>query len=160
YELGALQYRSNPPGEALASVQRACEILRPLVAEQPGIADHRIKLARYVNALGVLHANAERLTEPRAEYERALNLLEGRTDPPGQMEVRAVLATLYNNLGVNYRDSDRPAEAIASFKKACEIQRTSVREDPENSKTQNALAAFLFNLGEIQRSDDHLKDEA
>ena len=160
YELGALQYRSNTPGEALASFQRACEILQLLVAEQPGIADHRIKLARYVNALGVLHANAERLAESRAEYERALKLLEGLTDPPGQSEVRDVLATLHNNLGINYRDSDRPAEAIASFMKACAIQRTSVRENLENSKIQNMLAAFLFNLGETQRSDDRSMAEA
>ncbi len=45
--------------------------------------------------------------------------------------------------------SRRPARSSASL-----------RDDPENSKDQNTLAAVLFNLGEIQRSDERLKDES
>jgi tetratricopeptide (TPR) repeat protein len=160
YELGALQYRGSPPAEVLASFRRACEILQPLVAEQPGIADHRIKLAKYINALGVLHANAERLPEARAEYERALELLEELTDPAGQSDMRVVLATLHNNLGINQRDSGRPAEAIASLMKARDIQRSLIRDSPENSRLQNTLATFLFNLGELQLSDYRSKADA
>jgi tetratricopeptide (TPR) repeat protein len=160
YELGALQYQSNAPGETLASFQRACEILRPLVGEQPTVADHRILLARYVIGLGVLHANAERLAEARAEYDEALKLVEGLTDPPGKTEVRMTLATLHNNLGVNHRDSGRPAAAIASYRKACDLQRSLVRDAPEKGDLQDSLATFLFNLGEVQRRDDHSKAEA
>jgi serine/threonine-protein kinase len=160
YELGALQYKSSQPSEALASFERACEILQHLVSEHPEVAEHRIQLARGVNALGVLHANAERLANARAEIERALNILEGLTDPPGKSEVCAIQATLYNNLGVNTRDSGRPAEALPSFTKACDIQRTLVRDNPLDTKNQNALAAFLFNLGETQRMDENLNAQA
>ena len=65
YELAALHFKSGHPQEALAGFQTACQILRPLVAARAGLADHRIQLARYVNALSVLHANAERLPEAR-----------------------------------------------------------------------------------------------
>jgi eukaryotic-like serine/threonine-protein kinase len=160
YELGALQYRSNAPGETRASFERAAEILQPLVAQHPQIAEHRIELAKYVVAVGVLHANAERLPEARAQYERALSLVEGLTDPPGKTAVRMTLAALQNNLGINDRDSGRPAEAIARFMKACDIQRSIVHDDPEHSYQQDKLATFLFNLGETQRTHDRSKARA
>ena len=159
YELGALQYR-NSPSESLASFQRACEIMRRLLVDQPETADHRIRLATYVNALGVLHANAGRLAEARSELERVVDLLKGLSDPPGERSVRVIMATVHHNLGINYRDSDRPEEAIASFTKACAIQRSVIHEYPEKGALQNTLATFLFNLAETQQRDSRQKAEA
>jgi tetratricopeptide (TPR) repeat protein len=134
--------------------------MRRLLVDQPEIADHRIRLATYVNALGVLHANAGRLAEARSELERVVDLLKGLSDPPGKRSIRVIMATVHNNLGINYRDSDRPEEAIASFTKACAIQRSVIHEYPENGALQNTLASFLFNLAETHQRDSRQKAEA
>ena len=81
-------------------------------------------------------------------------------DAPPKTQVRTILATLHHNLGINHRDSGRPEQAIASMLKACDIQRSLIRDTPEKSAPQAALAMFLFNLGETQRADANLKAAA
>jgi tetratricopeptide (TPR) repeat protein len=123
-----------------------------LVASARDRPEHRRKLARYLNNLGLLLAASGRSREAEADYREAIAILEplAAADPPVAGD-RWQLARSDANLAVLLQASARPDEAEILGTRACALQKALRADFPEVPDYRHELAKILNNLGLLRQ---------
>jgi serine/threonine-protein kinase len=149
YHLGTVLARL--PGrqrEDEDAYRAAVKIQESLVAATRGQPDARRKLARSLNNLGLLLADAGRVDEAESHYREAAKiqqaLLAEDAQAPGN---RWHLARSEANLAVLLQATGRLRDAEERFKQARDLQARLVADFPNIPDYRHELAASLYNLG-------------
>jgi serine/threonine-protein kinase len=153
YHLGALLVRlANPRPEDKALYQQAIKDQQALLNLKPDSAENRIKLARYLNNLGILEAK----TDPGAaerDFRKILDLIEGLSQPQRALPgARWQVARTSNNLGsiiYNKEPASKSAEQLI-IQARDELRQLAV-EFPAILQYRRELASILTNLGRLAR---------
>jgi serine/threonine-protein kinase len=115
--------------------------------------EHRRKLARYLNNLGLLLAATGRSGEAEADYREAIAILEplAAAEPPVAGD-RWQLARSEANLAVLLQATGRPEEAEVLGNRACARQRALRADFPDVPDYRHELAKILNNLGLLRQA--------
>jgi tetratricopeptide (TPR) repeat protein len=106
YNLGILLYDGH--GDPVPNLQRAVELLKPLVVNSPAAPEQNASnpdpaqdLARVDNNLGVVYLGQKELEKAADSFEQAIaSLASLRAKEPANREYKAEAATYYNNLAL------------------------------------------------------------
>jgi predicted CXXCH cytochrome family protein len=149
---------------AEGSIDRAIEMFRRAVAQDPSLANARYNLARALETAG-------QMSEARSEYEQAIplraqfpeahyalaNLLVKSGDPAPAVthyqeaiRLRPVYAEAHSNLANVYADQGRVEEARAELEEA-------LRVNPAFAEAHNNLARILASQRRIQEAIEHAR---
>jgi serine/threonine-protein kinase len=131
-----------------SAYREALAVDEALVATARDRPEHRRKLARTLNNLGMLLASTGRFREAENDYHEAIAILEGfvAKDPPAPGD-RWQLARTQANLAVLLRATDRRADAEAVCLKAQALQKVLRADFPDVPDYRHELAAIQNNLG-------------
>ncbi len=142
----------NGLGPAMASYERAIEILDAVTRERPELADQAYALALDLNDLGLLQAMDGKLDSALASGRRSIAILE-RLDRqyPGVLNYRGGLAAGYNMISDLHRRRQEPAESLAQAEKARPLLERLVAEHPEDTASRIDLARAHNNIGRIHQ---------
>ncbi|MHB1561189.1 MAG: protein kinase domain-containing protein [Isosphaeraceae bacterium] len=137
---------------AIASYERAIEILDAVIRQHPGLADESWTLALDLSDLASLQAMAGKLDSALASGQRSIAILE-RLDQqyPGVLNYRGGLAAGYNTMSDFYRRRQEPAESLAFAEKARPLLERLTAEHPEDTVSRIDLARTYSNIGRIQQ---------
>jgi serine/threonine-protein kinase len=154
YHLAVLMARlSGRHPEDEAGYRQAVQMQQALVASARDHPEHRRKLARYLNNLGMLLAASGRTREAEEDYREAIAILEplAAADPPVAAD-RWQLARSDANLAVLLQATARPDEAEVLNDRACALQKALRADFPEVPDYRHELAKILNNLGLLQQA--------
>ncbi len=149
------QIFSQQPGgthPAIASYEKAVEILGAVTREHPGLAEETFTMALDLNDLALLQAMAGKLDSALASGQRSVAILE-RLDRqyPDVLKYRGGLAAGYNTIGEIYRRRQEPAESLALAEKARPLLERLAAEHPEDTVSRIDLARTYSSIGRIQQ---------
>jgi serine/threonine protein kinase/tetratricopeptide (TPR) repeat protein len=138
-------------GEREAAVRdyTACrDIYVQLVADDPGYARHRYKLAAIHNNLSTLLGDLGRHDEAAAALRESLAVKEKlAADFPDEPEFRRFLSVGHHNLGVRMVELGRRDEAEAAFRRALAARQQLAADSPKNLQYRDDLALSYQGLG-------------
>jgi serine/threonine protein kinase len=148
------------PRDAENWTRRAVEIVRGLADKFPNIPAVRGELAFYRNNLGQFLEADGRTGAAEKCYREARDALKQLTAAGGADPYwRVSLAHAAHNLGRLLEKTHRPTEAEAAYRDALAMREELVRDQPDVSSNQSALASTLSDLAELRRRRGDL-DEA
>ena len=129
---------------ARRSYERAIELRRQLIAEDPRNNRYPFELAGTYNNLGGLYLREGQLDRAREEFDRAMDLM--RRLPP-DAENRYLVAGIYHNLGnISFRQQ-KAREGIENLQHAATTWSALLADFPDVSKYQHEAASTHFMLG-------------
>jgi serine/threonine protein kinase len=135
-------------GPAMASLQRAVELLEAVTRERPELADESYRLAMDLSDLSAVEQQAGRLDSAQQSLHRALEVLERlNRQYPGVLDYQGILASTYNMLSDLHRRRGDPAEAMAVAQKARAQLERLVAQHPEDTYSRIDLAKSYNNIG-------------
>lgn len=137
---------------AIASYERAVEILDAVTRRHPGLTDETCTLALDLGDLASLQAMAGKLDSALASGRRSIAILE-RLDQqyPGVLNYRGGLAAGYNTISDIYRRRQEPAESLTFAEKARPLLERLAADHPEDTVSRIDLARTYNNIGRIQQ---------
>ncbi len=131
--------------------RRALEVDRALVAEAPGVPEHRIAEAGVLQNLATWLYNNRRFDEAIANAKQAVASFEElATADPADLARRRGLAMSLDTLGNAYLTSGRRAEAEEAYRRASNAYDLLVSNPGATSADRLELAACLSNRGSNQ----------
>ena len=136
----------NKAADALAKQERAREILRDLIASDPGNQDYRRRLAMYEGNRAIHLGSLGRMDEAIVSYRRAIELHEQLTDP-SDPNWADQLARIHNNFGGTWITLGRPDKAMEEDLAAHALWRRACEAFPNSTMLRNNLAFGLNNHG-------------
>jgi serine/threonine protein kinase len=134
-------------GDAEKKLDRACELLEPLVTQSGGDDTAKGELARCYNNRGIHLQLQGEPTKARNSYEQALALF--RRMRPETRERPAYLlerARVEKNLGVLHQQSNAPQRAERCYRDALKNLRRLVQQEPEVVIYSNELGQVFLDL--------------
>jgi tetratricopeptide (TPR) repeat protein len=138
--------------EARADVEKARDLLEPLVEADPGDATLVSALAGNYNDLGLLRARAQETEQARDALRKALSLRETLVQAhPDSDRFQDDLAATYTNVDDLHLWAGEVDQALAAYQRARAIQKGLVRDHPRITRYQSHLAVTFANLGSAQR---------
>lgn len=149
-----LIFSQQPRGikPAMASYEKAIEILDAVTREHPRLADEAYTMALDLNDLALLQAMAGKLDSALASDQRGVAILE-RLDRqyPGVLNYQGGMAAGYNMISDLHRRRQEPAESLAFAEKARPLLERLVAEHPEDTISRIDLSKTYNNIGRIQQ---------
>jgi tetratricopeptide (TPR) repeat protein len=149
YRLATLRSVLAQP-QAEASYRESVRVLEALVAEHPGVPEHRLELARSYNGLGHTLTNYDQfpeaetvLAQAHAEAERL------HQHHPEHPDYRLELATAQWNLGMLLVRTDRLLKARDAFMQARDQTRWLSDRWPAMTRYRELLAWTSVSLGQV-----------
>ncbi|HTU23522.1 MAG TPA: serine/threonine-protein kinase [Gemmataceae bacterium] len=145
--LWIVQAAANSFVDAEKTLDRACELLEPLVHQSGGDDVSKGELARCYNNRGIHFQIQGQPTKARDSYEQALALFrrmrpETRERPAYLLE----MARVEKNLGVLHQQSNAPQRAERCYRDALTILRRLVQQAPEAVVYSNELGQVFLDL--------------
>ncbi len=149
-----LIFSQQPRGikPAMASYEKAIEILDAVTREHPGLAEEAYSMALDLNDLALLQAMAGKLDSALASDRRSIAILE-RLDRqyPGVLNYQGGLAAGYNMISDLHRRRQEPTDSLAFAEKARPLLERLVAEHPEDTISRIDLSKTYNNIGRIQQ---------
>ncbi|HEV3120879.1 MAG TPA: serine/threonine-protein kinase [Isosphaeraceae bacterium] len=150
YNIGYIQASTNRPAEAMASYQRAREILEKLIADDPDNFPVQSRLAQTYQIIGFEMKVAGRDAEAIQIKQKARELVEKLVaGNPGVPSLRSQLAQVDLDLGLQQRNQQQPREALNSFRRATAILEKLRADEPAVKYYQERLAAVYRYIGTL-----------
>jgi serine/threonine-protein kinase len=142
-----------------AAYREAVRMQGALVAQARDHPEHRRKLARYLNNLGLLLAATSRSGEAENDYREAIAILHSLVAalPPVPGD-RWQLARSSSNLAVLLQATGRREEAEALSRSALDLQRALRADFPDVPDYRHELASILNNIGLLRQSSGRLQE--
>ncbi len=171
---GNLRYRSDlasacrllavglPPADALPLARRGHELVVRLCDLEPGSVLLQGDLAASHRVLARIYRDTGRKAEALAEYEKALDLLQGlaRRDPE-MTDLQSHLARCHFDLAHVRWETGDLAGAHESFTRSRDVRQALVRANPQNVNYRTDLGFTLVNisgtLAELGRKEEALE---
>lgn len=152
-KIGTLADEIGSTDEAIQSHERAVNLFRKLVEEEPEQVDYRRRLAMCENNMALTLRRAGRVAEARELYRKAITMQTELSGEGRLAETVSDLALSYTNLGLLQTETDDIAKADESFREAIRLQEHLLDEDPENPDLLRKLAASYNNLSIYLNAD-------
>ncbi|MEQ9408546.1 MAG: protein kinase [Fuerstiella sp.] len=154
-KMAALTEHIGSLDDALVAEQRACQVLRQLVRDEPHNITHRASLAVCCNNQGLLLFRLGRTQEAESSYRHALQLQKQlQTRHPDLPRFQRDLALTWNNLGLLLNQVSRIDEAASCYEQALTIQRELAADSPDDSRLLQHLAATTANRAAMLERKD------
>ena len=145
--LGLLTAEDGRPGEAIALLTRASDLLTPLAGSAETPSEVAADLATTHSNLGLVLEQMQAKDSAAAEFRTAISLQESLLKQGSEdQSVMRSLAASYNNLA-GLEESGDPKTAGDMYEKAVALQMKLVIADPINRNHQGDLARTYNNLG-------------
>ena len=138
--------------QALELARKGRDVFARLAAEERHNLAHRRHLAASHTDLGDLLTRTNKLDAAEAEYEKALEVLEGLPHDTGEEgNRRNEMASVHHNLGLLHAGGGRPRDAEARFRRAESIRLGLVRShDMPLLRRHPAVAEYKSSLAMTQ----------
>jgi eukaryotic-like serine/threonine-protein kinase len=150
--LGGLHNAAGRREAALAAYQKAVEIHRGLMADEPGRAEHADELARSLANLASELMIAGKYDEAQTAIEEGLEIHRALTrDDPNEPAYVAGQGHALVTLGNLTMARLKIPQALALFRQAATLLRPLVRQYPGDTEYRANLAEAMRNLGYMQR---------
>ncbi len=111
--------------------------------------------AAFLNSLGILYKNNNRMKEAENAFSEALSGYRILSDKNSDAFLPDV-ASILNNLGNFYRDNQKMPEAEKAYNEALDIRRQLAAKNPDASLPN--VATTLNNLGEYYRDNNKMPE--
>lgn len=158
--LASLLRAEDPTASAQAS-ERAIELLRRLVTQEPAVDAYRDDLAIAHSNRGALAAESGRWDDASQAYgEAAAELQRLALRSPLVPRRRSELAIALASRGFALARANRPEESDRAFVMAEKTLRGLVASYPQTDRYQRSLAALLNNRGVALRDSQRLDEAA
>ncbi len=160
--MGALQYETGKPDEAIASERRALAIFQKLADENPAVTECQRSLAMTHGNIGMLQKETDKNSESLESYRRALAIFQKLVDDnPAATEFQSDLANIHNESGDLLRLNGKPREARASYEAGLAIIEGLIKTQhalPSSPVHFARLVQGLKGLGATQQADGQPAD--
>lgn len=140
------KYRVQSPEKAIASYQRAEQILIRLVQQEPNEPMHKQKLMGLYNnlcALQCIHGQMDNAWETADKHSSLLSSLGIETDPNYRIAYAENLM-FRSSIAINQRDFRK---ALTYLEREMEVRQDLLKDFPERAELQANLIRTQFNLG-------------
>lgn len=145
-KIGTLRDATGRRTEGLKDHQKAVELFRRLVAEQPSSSDFRRRLAMCQNNLGMALNRLGRTDEASKAYLEAIAAQEKLlAETPANSGVLSDLSVYRNNLALLQTQTGAADVAEKSFAQAIRQQQQQAETHPADVEAQRSLAALFHN---------------
>jgi tetratricopeptide (TPR) repeat protein len=135
--------------DALASNEKALEILRELVKTNPSAAELRYDLSRSLKGRHAFLWAVGKWAEALAAGENARDILEKLArDNPTVTKYQSALATAYGDIGSTLSEEGKPAESVAATENARVIMQKLADAHPAVTGYQIMLGVYQRFIGE------------
>ena len=158
--LGEVHRLSGRPGQARESYDRAIEIQKGLITDDPADPVHRLRLGRSHDNRALALLAEEELDPALNESTDAVALLRALSAADPRPAHRHLLARARLNQGVILRRSGAADPAEEAFREAAALLEVLSRDDPSIPDYRHELAAALGNLGNLLAATPDRRDEA
>jgi serine/threonine protein kinase len=150
-QLGLVQADLGDHAAAAGDYAAARDIYRRLVADNPGYAGHRYKLAGVCNNLSNELATLGRRAESDEALTESVRVKEQlAADFPDDVEFRRFVAVGYHNRASRLTDAGRLAEAEEVYRRALAIRERLAADDPR-ALHRSDLAFSYHGLAQVKR---------
>jgi serine/threonine protein kinase/tetratricopeptide (TPR) repeat protein len=140
--------------EAIDAFDTASSMYTRLVADEPGVREHRRHLALCWNNLARALARRGRIDEAREAHGAAIVIQEQLVQDADDAQCISDLALSHSNLGLLQADTDETAVADKSFHDAIRLQEQLTNRNPNEPEYRRNLAASYNNLGGLYARQD------
>jgi tetratricopeptide (TPR) repeat protein len=155
-DLGRVLAIERQPDAAIQLLRTSLEYSRALVNDFPDLPDHRLMLARSLNAL-CTEAGGVPKGEILKLSQESLDILAKLTrEFPGEPNYRFSLAGTQGNHALRLYRVGRLRDAIESSRRAVDLSAELVRDFPSRPMYRQYLMNFLCNLADELRLDGQL----
>ncbi len=156
--LGDLQEATGEVAGALASYEKARELLGPLAQSEPDPA-YRAAVAKCLYGIATVQYHTGQADEAMASHEQARAIRQTLAEAdPTVTQFQSDLAQSYHEIGAIQRASGHEAEALASYQRARAIRQRLVEADPTVTQFQSDLAQSDNDIGFLQQESGHLTE--
>ena len=153
-KIATLLGESGSTSAAIEAHQTARSMYARLVADEPGIREHRRHLALCWNNLAGALARGGRTAEARQAYDAAISIQQQLVQDADDVQSLNDLALSHNNLGLLQADTEQTTEADKSVHEAIRLQEQLAHRDPSEPEYRRNLAASYNNLGGLCTRQD------
>jgi serine/threonine protein kinase len=144
---------AGPFGDTEKSLDRACELLEPLVNQSSGDDASKGELARCYNNRGIHLQTQGEPTKAMDSYEQALALFRRMRPETRERPVYLLdMARVEKNLGVLYQQNNDPQRAERCYRDALKYLRRLVQQAPEVVVYSNELGQVFLDLASLLAS--------
>ena len=150
-----LRVQMGRQDEAAAAYDRALQVQRDLVAQQPGTGRYQEELARTLSNRGILRSSSD-AAAAEEDFREALALLEPLTSASAQ--ALQEMGRVSNNLAA-LLDTRGASDAREQYERAVKAHEALVQQHPDQREYKLELATFYNNLAMFLHARD-ASDEA
>jgi len=149
--IGIIFRQTGREREALDEYQAGIDILKRLIAEQPGVATFQYDLQSGYQNRGNVHVAARRWEAALREYNSAMNIIKPLADKhPDVTAYQDDLAAAHNKRGIVYLETGKFKQAEEEFGKALKIRQRLAKNNPTVTHFRSELATNYGNLANVQ----------
>jgi hypothetical protein len=153
--MAKISQKIGDKANALAHYGNAERILQRLVAEEPDVPDHQLRLARCLNNIGLARHELGQTDNARTVFHRAIEIQERLTGiQESPSEVYTDLALSWNNLGLLRGETGECSEAAECYHEAVRVLETAPRQIQAQPQSRQTLASIYNNLGMLGEAHD------
>jgi serine/threonine protein kinase/tetratricopeptide (TPR) repeat protein len=153
FRVGLIAEEVESPEAAWPSFQRASELQRALLAEQPANLARKKALADTINAIGRVQYRLRRPAEAGAAFQQAVALREQLVEAsPENRDFARTLANSRMNLGMVQQSQGLWEEALQWLESAQAIRLDLARAGPPDLRLQRDLGIGHYTLGTLLRA--------
>jgi serine/threonine-protein kinase len=154
--VGDLQEATGELAGALASFERARELLEPMARSEPDEPSDRAAVAKCLRGIARVQYHMGRAAEALASHRQARAIFQGLADAfPAVTAFQSDVAACDHHIGAIQRAGGHVAEALASYRQALAIRQKLADADPSSAPLHSDLAQSYNDIGVLQNETGH-----
>ena len=148
--VGDVQDATGDLTGALASFQKARDLLEPLVLANPENANDRAALSKCLHGIASAQFHSGHASQALVSHEQALAIRQRLVGTnPDVTQFQSDLAQSYHDIGAIHRASGHAAAAILAYERARAIGQKLTEFDPSSTQFRSGLAQSHIDLGRM-----------